>query len=282
MIGSEVDDELVQVLLAGRKSQCFPGRLRGLAADIADRLLALLFPHFSPAQHCDEAHLRAELLEVRSRLEEFLDALARSYPNVDASVLDEFERSLPAIHRTLLEDAAAIEAGDPAATSVDEVILAYPGFFATAVYRVAYALNRAGFPLLPRLLGECAHGRTGIDIHPGAEIGHSFVIDHGTGVVIGETASIGNRVKIYQGVTLGALTVDKQLVAKKRHPTIGDDVVIYANATILGGGTVVGRGSIVGGNVWLTRSVPPGSVVTHQADVRVRAPGEELPLDYQI
>src|SRR5690606_15379486 len=146
--------------------------------------------------------------------------------------------------------------------SVDEVILAYPGFLAIAIYRIAHVLYRAEVPLLPRLLTEYAHRETGIDIHAGARIGASFSIDHGTGVVIGETTVIGDRVRIFQGVTLGALSVNKELASTKRHPTIHDDVVIYANATILGGRTEVGARSIIGGNVWLTHSVPPESVVT--------------------
>jgi serine O-acetyltransferase len=162
-----------------------------------------------------------------------------------------------------LEDAEAIFRGDPAAKSVDEVILAYPGFLAIAVYRVAHWFHNRGVPTLPRMISEHAHKLTGIDIHPGATIGRSFVIDHGTGIVIGETTVIHDNVKIYQGVTLGALSVDKSLANTKRHPTIERDVVIYANATILGGDTVVGAGSVVGGNVWLTESVSPGSRVYH-------------------
>ena len=150
--------------------------------------------------------------------------------------------SLPEVHRQLMIDAAAIERGDPAAESVDEVILAYPGFLAIAVHRIAHRFCELSVPLLPRVLTEWAHERTGIDIHPGATLGHPVVIDHGTGIVIGETAVIGNNVKLYQGVTLGALSVNKALASTKRHPTIEDDVVIYANATILGGETVIGRG----------------------------------------
>jgi serine O-acetyltransferase len=166
---------------------------------------------------------------------------------------------------------------------VDEVILTYPGFYAIAIYRVAHALQRLGFPLLPRLLTELAHQRTGVDIHPGATIGRRFVIDHGTGVVIGETTVIGERVKIYQGVTLGALQVQKALADKKRHPTIEDDVVVYANATILGGGTVVGRNSIIAGNAFITQSIPPESVVSRRSEVRARHGGADFDeLEYHI
>jgi serine O-acetyltransferase len=167
-------------------------------------------------------------------------------------------------------DATAIERGDPAAESVDEVILAYPGFTAIAVHRIAHRFYEMSVPLLPRLLTEWAHERTGIDIHPGATLGHPVIIDHGTGIVVGETAEIGNNVKLYQGVTLGALSVNKTLASTKRHPTIEDGVVIYANAKILGGETVIGRGSVVGGNVWITASIPPDSIVYHRSEVHVR------------
>ncbi|MBX5476043.1 MAG: serine acetyltransferase [Clostridia bacterium] len=187
-----------------------------------------------------------------------------------------FTDSLPELRATLMEDAQAAYDGDPAARSLDEIILAYPGFFAITIYRVAHRLLELGVPLLPRMLTEYAHSRTGIDIHPGAEIGRHFFIDHGTGVVIGETARIGDRVKIYQGVTLGALSFPKDERGKvvrntKRHPTIEDDVTIYAGATILGGRTVIGRGSEIGGNVWLIESVPPGSKVLNRPQIEVRA-----------
>jgi serine O-acetyltransferase len=156
--------------------------------------------------------------------------------------------------------------GDPAAYSKEEVIITYPGFYAVCIYRFAHALHALKIPLLPRLMSEYAHEKTGIDIHPGAHIEESFFIDHGTGVVIGETAIIGRNVKIYQGVTLGALSVKKKMQSIKRHPTIESDVVIYANSIILGGETVVGRGSVIGGNVWLTQSVPAASVVFNKLE----------------
>jgi serine O-acetyltransferase len=159
---------------------------------------------------------------------------------------------------------------DPAAKSIEEVITAYPGFFATFVYRMAHLLCQHECILLSRFFTEYAHSKTGIDIHPAAVIGRSFSIDHGTGVVIGETTIIGDHVKVYQGVTLGALNVSKAIASTKRHPTIEDNVVIYAGATILGGNTVVGSGSIIGGNVWLTNSVPPNSVVYHKSEVHVK------------
>jgi serine O-acetyltransferase len=166
-------------------------------------------------------------------------------------------------------DIDAIVLGDPAAHTRFEVIRAYPGFFAISFYRIAHALLDLETPLLPRIITEYAHSQTGIDIHPAAEIGEHFFIDHGTGIVIGETCIIGNHVKLYQGVTLGALSVDKDMAFIKRHPTVEDHVIIYSGATILGGDTTIGHHSTIGGNVWLTKSVPPYSTVYHRASVEV-------------
>jgi len=176
-------------------------------------------------------------------------------------LIESFFKELPELRRILSLDMQANFRGDPAAKSFEEVILSYPGFEAVTVYRLSHYFWKAEVPLIPRMMSELVHGRTGIDIHPGAEIGESFFIDHGTGVVIGETTIIGNNVKIYQGVTLGALSVKKEEGNRKRHPTIEDDVTIYSNATILGGNTIIGKGSVIGGNVWITESVPSGSRV---------------------
>lgn len=180
-------------------------------------------------------------------------------------ICDKFLAALPALRAQVRDDLRAAYEGDPAATGIDEILFCYPGVYAITVYRIAHALLRQGAVVVPRMMTELAHRRTGIDIHPGAEIGASFFIDHGTGVVIGETTLIGNRVRIYQGVTLGALTVPQGEArpepAKRRHPTLEDDVVIYANATILGGDTVIGKGSVIGGNAFVTTSVPAGSKV---------------------
>lgn len=189
---------------------------------------------------------------------------------------------LPALQAMLWEDVEAAYAGDPAATSREEIIATYPGFYAIMVYRLAHLLYEARVPLLPRLMTEVAHSQTGIDIHPGAKVGPRFFIDHGTGVVIGETTVIGAGVTLYQGVTLGALNFphdqNGQIIrGQKRHPTIEDNVVIYSGATILGGDTVVGAGSIIGGNVWLTHSVPPGSKVLAQSQISLRAPRSQDP-----
>jgi serine O-acetyltransferase len=200
-----------------------------------------------------------------------------------AELAAKFCQLLPGTYELLRADAEAIVAGDPAAESLEEVVVAYPGFLAITVHRLAHVLHTLAVPLVPRLLAEVAHARTGIDIHPGAQIGRSFCIDHGTGIVIGETAVIGDGVKIYQGVTLGALSVVKSTAGKKRHPTIEDRVVIYANATVLGGDTTVGHDSIIGGNVWITTSVPPRSYVHQTSQVSVRRVADTLdPLDYSI
>ena len=180
---------------------------------------------------------------------------------------DLFFEDLPGIYESLQRDAASVLENDPAATQIEEVFLAYPGFYAVAVYRFAHQLSSQGIRILPRLFTEYAHSRTGIDIHPGATIGVPFFIDHGTGVVIGETSIIGDNVKIYQGVTIGALNSAKDKVADKRHPTIEDNVIIYSGATILGGKTVIGRDSVIGGNVWITHNVPSSSLVYHKSEV---------------
>lgn len=180
-----------------------------------------------------------------------------------------FYKGLPELYRKMNTDISATLTGDPAAKSEFEIIRTYPGFLAVSLYRIAHQLLRLGVPLIPRVLTEYAHSVTGIDIHPGAEIGEYLFIDHGTGIVIGETTVIGNHVKLYQGVTLGALSVEKFMANTKRHPTIADHVIIYSGATILGGDTFIGENSIIGGNVWLTKSVLPNSTVYHQSAMKV-------------
>ncbi|WP_420601682.1 serine O-acetyltransferase EpsC [Flagellimonas sp.] len=185
-------------------------------------------------------------------------------------VWDNYVASLPSILEKLNLDAEAILNCDPASLSIQEIYMAYPGFYAIAIYRLAHELYAQGFPLVPRLMTEYAHRQTGVDINPGAQIGKSFFIDHATGVVIGETAVIHDNVKIYQGVTLGALYVAKNLQKIKRHPTIMSNVTIYANATILGGETVIGENSVIGGNAWLTESVPANSTVFHTPEIKIK------------
>lgn len=182
----------------------------------------------------------------------------------------QFFEALPELYDQLVLDAKSILEFDPAAHSLEEIYLAYPGFFATYVYRISHQLWNQEVRILPRVISEYAHSKTGIDIHPGAIIGKSFFIDHGTGIVIGETTVIGNNVKIYQGVTLGALHVSKEKAHQKRHPNIEDDVIIYSGATILGGATTIGRESIIGGNVWITQDVPANSLVYHKSEIRIK------------
>jgi serine O-acetyltransferase len=228
-------------------------------------LLGTLFAEYAQLGFSSENDFEQHL----SRLKAELDRIVRHNPyrgEVEAgAVAAEFFEALPAIFEKLNEDVVAMYEGDPAAKSTSEVIQTYPGFYAIAAYRIAHQLHLLGVKGLPRVITEHAHSKTGIDIHPSARIGNHFCIDHGTGVVIGETAIIGNHVKIYQGVTLGALSVSKDDAVRKRHPTLEDYVVVYAGATILGGETVIGHHSVVGGNVWLTRSVSPNSKIYYQA-----------------
>ena len=241
--------------------------IKSSAQSFVNDLLQLLFPHFSENEYYNSNEIESKIYLLRRNLNMILTSLKGDIKGSTEKYANDFIENLPSIHQILYKDAQAIYDGDPAAESLDEVILAYPGFFAIAVYRIAHELYKLNIPLLPRVFSEYAHQITGIDIHPGAQIGTSFFIDHGTGVVIGETTSIGENVKIYQGVTLGALSVQKELAKKKRHPTIEDDVIIYSNAVILGGSTTIGKGSIIGGNVWLTRSVPPNSIVQHRSEI---------------
>lgn len=235
---------------------------------MVDDLIALLFPQRGKIVLSNEAEAQTLLEELTGRLARALASLNALDPQITSQShahAETFFAQLPKLAALMDQDVTAAFDGDPAAHSREEVIIAYPGFYAIAVHRLAHALHQMKVPLLPRLMAEYAHERTGIDIHPGASIGESLFIDHGTGVVIGETTHIGRNVKIYQGVTLGALSVKKRLQHIKRHPTIEDDVVIYANSTILGGETVVGKGSVIGGNVWLTASVPAGSKIFNES-----------------
>jgi serine O-acetyltransferase len=232
---------------AGAKPASSRARLAATASwhdvgPLCQALLALGFPQYPG---------------TKSSLQSLLSAASRALENRPPPALDLF---VPCV-AFASEDAAAILRGDPAAQSLDEVVIAYPGFFAVAIHRFSNVLWHARYRLLARVLSEHAHSRSGVDIHPGATIGAGLCIDHGTGIVIGETTEIGRNVKLYQGVTLGALSVRKDLANKKRHPTLEDDVTVYANATILGGETVIGKGATIGGNVWLTHSVEAGKVV---------------------
>ena len=222
--------------------------------------------------------LRAEVPAIAERLEPLLEQVELSPAATAREIALRFVERLPAIRMLLAEDVEAALEGDPAAKSLQEIVLSYPTIRALSIHRIAHELHVLGVSLLPRIMSEYAHDRTGIDIHPGARIGRHFFIDHGTGVVIGETAEVGDRVRIYQGVTLGAASLRESsaLRGQKRHPTVEDDVTIYAGATILGGDTVIGTGSVIGGNVWLTESVPAGSqVVAEPARYGVRPQSPE-------
>lgn len=214
--------------------------------------------------------IEAKWEDLQQQFKALLTPLHPVFKRPVDEVSNEFFERVPAIHEKMQKDAEAFLKFDPAAKCPEEVILCYPGFYAITIYRLSHVLYKMGIPVLPRVISEHAHAKTGIDIHPGATIGNHFFIDHGTGIVIGETAIIGNKVKIYQGVTLGALYVGKELANKKRHPTIEDNVIIYAGSTILGGETVIGHDTVIGGNAWVTESVPAFSVVYHKPSVVIR------------
>lgn len=279
---------------------------RDVIIQLIGMMRELLFPGFFGKQSLSEAdlsyHVNSMVGAVRDAL---FDQIRRTIRHQEqrggnteckdcdataAAVTDEFLGAIPKIRRILSTDAQAAFDGDPAAGSIDEIIFSYPGYLAISIYRIAHELCVLQVPLIPRIMTEYAHGLTGIDIHPGALIGDYFFIDHGTGVVIGETTIIGRNVKIYQGVTLGALSTrgGQQLRGSKRHPTIQDDVMIYPNASILGGETVIGAGATINGNVFITQSVPPNtrvSVKHPELQYRNRPPREfvqEMPNDFQI
>jgi serine O-acetyltransferase len=245
--------------------QQFPDKL---AAELfIDEVFQFLF--INSGKESDYGKTEAEFHRLKNNFASLLAETITGEEEIKQQTKD-FLAQLPVLYKALLKDAQAILDFDPAAQSIAEVVVAYPGFYATVVYRLSNQLWKQGVRLLPRLFSEYAHSKTGIDIHPGAAIGESFAIDHGTGIVIGETTIIGDHVKIYQGVTLGALNVSKEFARTKRHPTIQDKVVIYSGATILGGQTIIGEGSVIGGNVWLTHSVPSNSVVYHKSEIKIK------------
>jgi len=234
-----------------------------------DNLIYFLFP-FKIDKKCSLPLIDLNLAQLQL---DFKDLLTPLEPILEEPIHDlnkKFFSVIPAIYESLIKDAQLFVDFDPAARSRESVILYYPGFYAIAVYRLSHELFALRIPYLPRMISEFAHSKTGIDIHPGAIIGDHFFIDHGTGIVVGETTIIGNNVKIYQGVTLGAASVDKSMKGKKRHPTLEDNVIVYSGSTILGGDTIIGHDTVIGGNVWLTKSVPPFSVVFHESKVVIR------------
>ena len=229
----------------------------------ADELINYLFPVTDEPEMFLEYH-EATQYKLHANLMQLLRSVDKGGKLNSEAIAGHFFDELFTVKDLLIKDAQLILDFDPAAESFEEVILSYPGFFAIMVHRISHIMYHLDIPLIPRFMSEWAHSKTGIDINPGATIGSPFFIDHGTGVVIGETALIGSNVKIYQGVTLGALAVRKEDAEKKRHPTIEDNVIIYAGSTILGGNTIIGHDSIIGGNTWVTQSVPPFSVVYHK------------------
>lgn len=246
--------------------------ITGILSDVQ----AFMFPAFASGACVSERMLlekiRWELARQIRRAMRFAGGGEALDPD---RVADGFLAAIPGVYRLLTKDITALYEGDPAATSREEVIIAYPGFFAILVYRIAHVLYEMRVPIIPRIMTEFVHQKTGIDIHAGAKIGEYFFIDHGTGIVIGETTVIGDHVKIYQGVTLGAKSFEldadgNPVKGIKRHPNIGSHVVIYANATILGGQTTIGDHCVIGGSVWLTHSVPPGQTVYNRAEASER------------
>jgi serine O-acetyltransferase len=279
----EIIDRIVQ---ACDEKRCYhhiayePIPSRESVIKIVEGIRDILFPGYFNRNRLDPVNLHYTLGQSVSVLYDMLaEQICRSirhdcfrYDNICVQCEEQGQetalalfQSVPSIQEMLAADVSAAYDGDPAAKSTDEIIFSYPGIFAIMVYRLAHRLHELEVPLLPRIMSEYAHSITGIDIHPGAEIGTRFVIDHGTGLVIGETTEIGDNVRVYQGVTLGALSLPKdagaRLRGKKRHPTIEDDVIIYSGATILGGDTVIGRRSVIGGNVWITESIPADTKV---------------------
>lgn len=282
----EIPAVVDQLVSSCNREDCFdhvgPEPIPSLEAvvDILKRIRHILYPGYFIPERVDQVNVKYYFGQEVTALFEILSeqiTLAIRHDcirhNQDCTHCEdrgqqtaiEFLKELPKLRGLLATDIRAAYTEDPAAKSYDEIIFSYPGLFAITVYRIANRLHHQEVPMIPRIMTEYAHSHTGIDIHPGARIGESFFIDHGTGVVIGETTEIGSRVRIYQGVTLGALSLSREecesLRYQKRHPTIEDDVLIYANATILGGQTIIGARSVIGGNVWLTESVPPDTKV---------------------
>ncbi len=260
------NQDIIQRLDAFKKENPLPFMLREEVRVFTQQLFRTLFDN--------QTNTKQSLRDLSFTFEKLV-RLACWEPQLNCQkVWEDYIQELPLILELLHLDAKAILAGDPASQSLEEIYLSYPGFYAIAIYRLAHPLYLLNFPLVPRLMTEVAHSKTGVDIHPGAQIGHSFCMDHATGIVIGETTQIGNHVKLYQGVTLGALSVKKELSKTKRHPTIEDQVTIYANATILGGDTHVGHHSIIGGNAWITKSVKANSRVFHHSEIKIKNNGK--------
>jgi serine O-acetyltransferase len=283
MVKNLLFDVFTNEFLDRRQAHSCTTSLKGETVSYLNEAIDFLFPHFSKKIYLDANDVFANMNILKRNLAELVKQLNGNSPDNPNEIADSFIKKIPEIHSNLWRDAEAIHAGDPASESVDEVILAYPGFMAIVIYRLSHELYLLKVPIIPRIMSEHAHQITGIDIHPGAQIGNPFFIDHGTGIVIGETTIIGKNVKIYQGVTLGALSVEKTLSQTKRHPTIEDDVIIYSQAVILGGNTIVGRNSVIGGNSWVTQSIPADSVVYNKSEVRIKTNKDfEEPINFII
>ncbi|MFL9482529.1 serine O-acetyltransferase EpsC [Chitinophagaceae bacterium LWZ2-11] len=260
-------DFLEKLYQSNRKNKIgFPDK--ETAEEFIELMFNFLFDAYKGKKYEVVENIEAEYQSLQSHLLTLLFEITHNELITKVNT-DKFFQALPDIYNSLLSDAETILEYDPAAQSIEEVVIAYPGFYAIAIYRLANQLWKQEVKLLPRVFSEFAHSKTGIDIHPGATIGENFFIDHGTGIVIGETAVIGDNVKIYQGVTLGALSSTERNVNERRHPAIEDDVIIYSGATILGPNTI-GKGSVIGGNVWLTDSVPVGSLVYQKSEIQVK------------
>ncbi len=255
-------ETIIKKIIQHKKQPNLRYRLKHNVESFTDRLFFMLFDIETPVEE------NLDILETE--FDQLVSLACWQVETPCKKVWNNYMAKIPTILEKLNLDAEAIVNCDPASLSIEEVYMAYPGFYAIAIYRLAHELYEEGFPLVPRLMTEYAHRQTGVDINPGAKIGDSFFIDHATGVVIGETAIIKNNVKIYQGVTLGGLYVAKNLQNTKRHPTIENNVTIYANATILGGKTVIGENSVIGGNAWITSSIPPNSTVYHKPEIKIK------------
>ncbi|WP_353147657.1 serine O-acetyltransferase EpsC [Chryseobacterium sp.] len=266
----KVSDHLVQKILARKKLN---GDLFFDKAKMEVFVTGLYHLLFLPQQINTEEQMQKDFDGLKKTLFELILNISDHDKDLAQKEADNFFLALPDIFNSLVLDAESILEFDPATESLAEILLSYPGFFATYVYRISHQLWIQQVKVLPRVISEYAHSRTGVDIHPGAEIGSHFFIDHGTGIVIGETAVIGHHVKVYQGVTLGALSVAKELANQKRHPSIEDHVIIYSGATILGGNTTIGKDSIIGGNVWITQNVPANSLVYNKSEIKIKDNG---------
>lgn len=277
-----MEKKLINTIFQKKYQGKSPHLCRKKIEEFLSEILEILFPQLGQKEFQSEQELALELNESELKLRFILSCLHEEYdPQLNTRLNDKceddhklsnlFYRELLEIEEKLSKDADFISKEDPAAKGIDEVITCYPGFYAIAVYRIANFFYQHQIPMLPRVLTEIAHQKTGIDIHPGASIDSPFFIDHGTGIVIGETTVIGKKVKIFQGVTLGALSVKRNLKNTKRHPSIEESCIIYANTTILGGETVIGKNSIIGGNVWLTESIPANSQVYRKHGFEIEA-----------